>query len=143
MMIRMLRTSPNMSGDDNHHEHKDEYKPFPCASPLGVGGFYQKDAYGDKVLGSGKLINTIKGASTWGVSMLVSLEAKGQCGSGTAKRNVVRRAVGGMNSLRGLTPLGCTSGVASRMRAEMIGFHLAGTKGSPSSKHLGGQSLTP
>ena len=31
--------SPNIRGDDNHHEDKDEHKPFPCASPLkkGVG----------------------------------------------------------------------------------------------------------
>ena len=34
-MIRMLRT--NISSDDNHHEDKDEYKPFPCASPLEKG----------------------------------------------------------------------------------------------------------
>ena len=33
--------SPNISGDDKHHEDKDDYKPFSCASRLekGVGGF--------------------------------------------------------------------------------------------------------
>ena len=29
--------SPNISGDDKHHEDKDECTPFPCASPLEKG----------------------------------------------------------------------------------------------------------
>ena len=38
--------SPNISGDDKHYEDKDEYKPFPCASPLEKGvGEYKSQPY--------------------------------------------------------------------------------------------------